>query len=144
MSAIDAVDGSSTGTRVPRIWAPFEAPTVRKSYLCGRFRQSVSISPSRSFKRMALMRPARWSWAVEAPVRLGILPEAAAMPGGDRGVRLIPPLVPRAAGVRAYGAIDAAGLCEALRQAAEERHHGRRGDADREGGRGSGHVPRRP
>ena len=36
------------------------------------------------------------------------------MPGGDRGVRLIPPLVPGAAGVGTYGAIDAAGLCEAL------------------------------
>ena len=42
--------------------------------------------------------------------------------------RLIALLVPRAAGVRACGAIDAAGLWEALRQAAEERHHGRRGD----------------
>jgi len=41
--------------------------------------------------------------------------------------RLIALLVPRAAGVRACGAIDAAGLWEALRQAAEERHHGRRG-----------------
>ena len=43
----------------------------------------------------------------------------AAMPGRYRGVRLIAPLVSRAAGVGAYGAIDAAGLCEALRQAAE-------------------------
>jgi transposase len=41
------VDGSSTGTGVPRMWAPFEAPTIRRSYLCSRFRQSVSISPSR-------------------------------------------------------------------------------------------------
>jgi hypothetical protein len=28
---VDAVDGSSTGTRVPRMWAPFEAPTIRRS-----------------------------------------------------------------------------------------------------------------
>jgi transposase len=41
-------------------------------------------------------------------------------PGGDRSLRIIAPLVPRTAGVGAYGAIDAAGLCEALRQAAEE------------------------
>ena len=34
----------------------------------------------------------------------------------------------RAAGVGAYGAIDASGLCEALRQAAEERRHRRGGD----------------
>jgi transposase len=60
--------------------------------------------------------------------RAGIFPEAAAMSGGDRGVRLIAPLVPRAAGARAYGALDAAGLCEALRQAAEERHDRRGGD----------------
>src|SRR5215469_5196729 len=39
------VDGSSTGTRVPRIWAPFEAPMIRTSHLSNRFRQSVSISP---------------------------------------------------------------------------------------------------
>src|SRR5215472_6340991 len=50
------------------------------------------------------------------------------MPGGHRGVRLIPPLVSRAAGVGTYGAIDASRLCEALRQATEERHYRRRGD----------------
>jgi transposase len=44
------------------------------------------------------------------------------------GLRVIAPLVPRAAGAGAYGAVDAAGLCEALRQAAEERHHRRQGD----------------
>ena len=27
-SDCDAVDGSSTGTRVPRIWGSFEAPTI--------------------------------------------------------------------------------------------------------------------
>jgi hypothetical protein len=30
-SGSDAVDGSCTGTRVPRIWAPFEAPMIRRS-----------------------------------------------------------------------------------------------------------------
>ena len=43
----------------------------------------------------------------------------AAMPGGYQGMRLIARLVPRAAGVRAYGVIDDPGRCEALRQAAE-------------------------
>ena len=36
--------------------------------------------------------------AVEAPARLGILPETAAMHGGYRGVRFIAPLIPRTAG----------------------------------------------
>src|SRR5215472_6807728 len=56
MSIIDAVDGSSTGTRVPRIWGSFEAPTIRRSYSCNRFRRLVSISPSRSFKCTVLRR----------------------------------------------------------------------------------------
>jgi hypothetical protein len=30
-SACDAVDGSSTGTRVPRMWALFKASTIRRS-----------------------------------------------------------------------------------------------------------------
>jgi transposase len=40
----------------------------------------------------------------------------------------------------AYGAIDAAGLCEALRQAAEERHHGR--GSDLRGGHETQHAVR--
>ena len=35
-SGFDAVDGSSTGTRVPRKWALFEAPTILRSNLCRR------------------------------------------------------------------------------------------------------------
>jgi hypothetical protein len=31
MSVLDAVDGSSTGTRVPKMWALFKAPTIRRS-----------------------------------------------------------------------------------------------------------------
>ena len=59
------------------------------------------------------------------PAGPGIFPEATAMPGGDRGLRVIAPLVSRAAGAGAYGAVDASGICEALRQAAEERQHER-------------------
>src|SRR5215472_6807729 len=72
---------------------------------------------------------------VEAAVRLGILPDAAAMPGGDRGVRLIAPLVPRVAGLGTYGAIDASGLCEALRQRdpCAARRPGRRNGPRRKG-----------
>ena len=42
------------------------------------------------------------------------------MPGWHRGLRLVAPLVTRASGVGSQGAVDTAGLCEALRQAAEE------------------------
>jgi hypothetical protein len=30
-SGSDAVDGSSTGTRVPKMWALLKAPTIRRS-----------------------------------------------------------------------------------------------------------------
>jgi len=30
-SEVDAVDGSSTGTRVPKMWALLKAPTIRRS-----------------------------------------------------------------------------------------------------------------
>jgi len=30
-STVDAVDGSSTGTRVPKMWALLKAPTIRRS-----------------------------------------------------------------------------------------------------------------
>src|SRR6476619_936670 len=63
MSARDAVDGSSTGTRVPRMWALANAPTIQRSPTCKQSQQSVSISPSRSFKFTGLMPPAKWSSA---------------------------------------------------------------------------------
>ena len=55
MSAFDAVDGSSTGTRVPKMWALVKAPTIRRSYSCKRFRQLVLRSPSRFFRFTAWM-----------------------------------------------------------------------------------------
>src|SRR6516164_4767493 len=66
--------------------------------------------------------------AVEASERLGVFPKTVAVLGGYRGVRLIAPLVPRAADARAYGAADGAPVYPASLRAAEERHHGRRGD----------------
>jgi hypothetical protein len=60
--------------------------------------------------------------SAEAPLRAGVLPEAVAMPSWDRGLRQAS-LVARTQGARAYGAPDAAGLREAVRQAAEERCH---------------------
>ena len=53
----------------------------------------------------------------------GILPEAAAVPGWHRSLRLVASLVARTPGARPHGSADAAGLCEALRQAPEERCH---------------------
>src|SRR6185437_8303415 len=44
------------------------------------------------------------------------------------GLRVIAPLVLRARDIGACAAVDASGLCEALRQAAEERQHGCGGD----------------
>ena len=58
---------------------------------------------------------------VEAPLRPGVLPEAATVPRWYRGLRHVASLVARTQGARAYRALDAAGLCEALRQATEER-----------------------
>ena len=57
---------------------------------------------------------------VEASLCAGVLPEANAMSGRYRSLRLVAPLVARAPGIGSYRAVDAAGLCEALRQAAEE------------------------
>jgi hypothetical protein len=58
--------------------------------------------------------------SVEAALRFGLLREAGAVPGRDRGLRCIALLVAPTAGSRAYGTADAAGLCEALREAPEE------------------------
>ena len=58
---------------------------------------------------------------VEAALRSGVLPEANAMSGRYRSPRLVAPLVARAPCIGSQGAVDAAGLREALRQASEER-----------------------
>jgi hypothetical protein len=69
------------------------------------------------------MPPARCSSAaVEASRRPGILPETAGMSGWDRGLRLVALLVARAPSTRPFGAVDAAGLREALRQTAGEEY----------------------
>ena len=57
----------------------------------------------------------------QAQIRFAIFSEAAAVPRRHRGVRLVAPLVARAAGTRPYRAPDATSLCEALRQATQER-----------------------
>src|SRR5215469_15246349 len=62
MSASDAVDGSSKGTRVPRRWELLELPRFGGAK-CKRSPQSVSTLPSRSFKCIALTVPVTWSFA---------------------------------------------------------------------------------
>src|SRR5262249_12470736 len=59
-SAHDAVDGSTPGTRVRRMWAPFEAPRFGGAIYAVDFDNRSRYRPSRSFKYMALMQPARW------------------------------------------------------------------------------------
>ena len=51
---------------------------------------------------------------------LAFFQETASMSGWDRGLRLVALLVARAPSTRPFGAVDAAGLREALRQASEE------------------------
>jgi hypothetical protein len=55
---------------------------------------------------------------VEASLRPGLFPEAAIVPDRHGGVRLIASLVARTPGAGPHGSPDAAGLCEALREAA--------------------------
>src|SRR5262245_3302616 len=66
--------------------------------------------------------------AAEASVRAGFLQKALALPGGDRGLRHVSPLVRGAAGTRPHRSADAAGLREALPEAPEERCRRCRGD----------------
>ena len=55
---------------------------------------------------------------VEAPPGVGVFSEAAFLSGWHRSLRLVSPLVTRAPGAWPYRAINAAGLCQALRQTA--------------------------
>src|SRR5215475_5442120 len=96
MSALDAVDGLLHRHGSAMDVGAVEAPTIRRSQACKRSRRSVSISLSRFFKSTELTRRVIWSFAVDS-------------------------LVARARSAGAYGAPDAGGLREALRQAAEER-----------------------
>src|SRR5580658_3399973 len=65
---------------------------------------------------------------VKASLRPVVFWEAAAMPGWHRSLRLGASLVARTAEAWPHSATDAASLCEALREAAQERCHRRRGD----------------
>src|SRR5262245_16843405 len=58
--------------------------------------------------------------SVEASLCPGVLSETATVPGRHRSLRLVAPLVARTSSDRPHRSADAAGLREALRQAAEE------------------------
>src|SRR5260370_40627311 len=121
-SASDAVDGSSTGTSVPWMWVLLRLPRFRGASHAddndNRFRHRQVSFPGSRRRRW---RPSGHSPPVEAPLRLGVLPEAVALSGRYRSLRLGAPLVARAPGTGSHRAVDPTGLCEALRQAAEER-----------------------
>src|SRR3970040_2788983 len=121
MSASDAVDGSSTGTSVPRMWVLLMLPRFGgANHASGHDHRSrhrqVGISGGRRRRGRQTAHPP----SAEASLRPGVLPEAVAMPGWHRGLCQVASLVARTKGARAYRAPDAAGLCEALRQATEE------------------------
>src|SRR5271170_4521381 len=61
--------------------------------------------------------------STQAALRAGILPEAATVPGRYRSLRLVASLVARAPGAWSQRTLDAAGLCEALCEAAQKRCH---------------------
>ena len=120
-SVIDAVDGSSTRRASAMDVGAVKAPTIRRSYLCKRSRQSVWISRSRFFRSTASTRgECSYSPAAQATLRDDLLPEAIAVPGRYRSLRLVASLVARTPSDRPFCAVDAAGLREALCEADPE------------------------
>jgi hypothetical protein len=67
----------------------------------------------------------------EAPVRGGFVPEAAGLSDQHRSLRLVALLAARAPGARPPCSAQAASLCEALCQTAEERCYRRGGQSAR-------------
>src|ERR1035437_10538127 len=79
------------------------------------------------YRHIGFSGPRRRCWwpggyppSIEASLCPGVLPEANAMSGRYRSLRLVAPLVARAPGTWSHRAADAAGLREALCQTAEE------------------------
>src|SRR5665811_825945 len=75
------------------------------------------------YRQIGFSGPRRRCWwpggyppSIEASLCPGVLPEANAMSGRYRGLRLVAPLVARAPGTWSHRAADAAGLREALCQ----------------------------
>src|SRR5258708_27144063 len=121
-SVFDAVDGSSTGTSVPWMWALLRLPRFRGANHAddndNRFRHRQVSFPGSRRRRW---RPSGHSPPVEAPLRLGVLPEAVALSGRYRSLLLCPPLLPPAPATMTHPPGRPPSLSTALRQAAEER-----------------------
>src|SRR3954454_22124425 len=97
------------------------APTIRRSIHANDYdNRSRYCKVSLSGPRRRCRRPGAHPPPVEASRRPGVLPETASMSGWDRGLRLVALLVARAPSTWPFGAVDAAGLRQALRQASEE------------------------
>ena len=134
MSAIDAVDGSFTGTRVPSTWSLFEAPTIRRSQACKRSQQSVLISLSQHgvdsvgqvLIRRQLKRRQVIAFFQKLPACLVGIEACASSHYWSRelqalghNVRLMPPAYVRPYVKRQKNAMaDAEAICEAVRLAA--------------------------
>src|SRR3990172_2221648 len=106
MSAVDAVDGSFTGTSVPWMWVllvlpRFGGPNHANGHNHRSRHRQVGISGARHRRGRQGAHPP----SAEAPLCPGVLPEAAAMPGWYRGLRLIASLVAPTQGARAYRAL---------------------------------------
>jgi hypothetical protein len=69
-------------------------------------------------KSTALMAVAKWPCPAEAALRLDFLRDASAMPGRHRSLRLVASLVARTPSAWPHRSTNAAGLLEALCEAA--------------------------
>src|SRR5215212_866994 len=120
--ACDAVDGSSTGTQVPQMLGAVKAPRFEGAKHASDYNnrsgyREVGISGSRRRCGGQCCAPS----SAQAPLRSDLLSEAAAVPDWYRSLRLVASLVPRAPNAWPHCAPDAAGLCEAVCEAAQER-----------------------
>src|SRR5580765_1660450 len=92
-SAVDAVDGSSTGTSVPWMWALLRLPRFRGASDAddndNRFRHRKVGFPGSRRRRW---RPGDCSQAIEASLCTDLLPEAIALSGRYRSLRVCSPL----------------------------------------------------
>ena len=119
-SAPYAVDGSSTDTRAPKEWAPFETPTIRREQPMQSI-SKIGLDIAKSVFQVHGVDAAGQVVIRRQLRRRHVLAFFQKLPPclvAMEALRVFTPLVPRAAGVGAYGAIDAADLCEAACQEA--------------------------
>ena len=115
-SAIDAVDGSSTGTRVPKMWALLVAPTIRRSSPM----QTVSTIGLDIAKSVFQVHGVDANGVVVIRRQLKrryVLAFFEKLPSCLVGIEAC-----ASASARPQRAANAAGLGEAVRQATEERY----------------------